>query len=71
MTELLLIRRRQSQFNAEQRWPGWGDEVPLTAQGEAEAQALAQRLASERDIKLLALGIARFQRTRLTLEYPA
>jgi probable phosphoglycerate mutase len=47
MTELLLIRHGQSQFNAQHRWENWERHSPLTAQGEAEAQALAERLSSE------------------------
>lgn len=51
MTEVWLIRHGESQFNAEHRWAGWEHASPLTAQGEAEAQALADRLASEDDIE--------------------
>lgn len=53
MTELLLVRHGESQFNAERRWAGWGDFSPLTALGEAEAQALANRLAAEDSIAAL------------------
>ena len=53
MTELLLVRHGESQFNAERRWAGWEHKSPLTRQGEAEAQALADRLASERDIEAI------------------
>ncbi len=51
MTGLLLVRHGESQFNAERRWAGWDDLSPLTARGEAEAQAVANRLASEGDIE--------------------
>jgi broad specificity phosphatase PhoE len=51
VTELLLIRHGQSEFNAERRWAGWEHRSPLTGQGEAEAQALADDLASESDIE--------------------
>ena len=50
MTELLLVRHGESRFNAERRWAGWEDHSPLTALGEAEAQAVANRLATEGDI---------------------
>jgi broad specificity phosphatase PhoE len=53
MTELLLIRHGQSEFNAQHRWENWERQSPLTAQGEAEAQALAERLASENGIAAL------------------
>ncbi len=53
MTELLLIRHGESQFNAEHRWAGWEHESPLTQRGEAEAQVLAERLATERGIAAL------------------
>jgi probable phosphoglycerate mutase len=53
VTELLLIRHGESQFNAEHRWAGWEHESPLTVQGEAEAQTLANRLASESDIEAI------------------
>jgi broad specificity phosphatase PhoE len=50
MTELLLVRHGQSQFNAERRWENWVHESPLTQQGESEAQALADRLVAESDV---------------------
>ena len=50
MTELLLVRHGQSQFNAEHRWESWVHQSPLTQQGESEAQALAGRLAAQRDL---------------------
>jgi probable phosphoglycerate mutase len=53
MTELLLVRHGQSLFNAERRWTGWEHKSPLTSRGEAEAQAVADRLASERDIEAI------------------
>jgi len=48
-----LIRHGESQFNAERRWAGWEDLSPLTASGEAEAQAVANRLVLEDDIAAL------------------
>ncbi len=53
MTELLLVRHGESQFNAERRWAGWDDFSPLTALGEAEAHAVASRLALEDGIGAL------------------
>jgi broad specificity phosphatase PhoE len=53
MTELLLIRHGQSEFNAQHRWENWERHSPLTQQGEAEAQALAERLVPEKDIAAL------------------
>jgi broad specificity phosphatase PhoE len=53
VTDLLLVRHGESQFNAERRWAGWEDFSPLTALGKAEAQAVANRLASEGDIAAL------------------
>jgi broad specificity phosphatase PhoE len=53
MTELLLVRHGQSEFNAQHRWENWECQSPLTAQGGAEAQALAERLTSESDIAAL------------------
>lgn len=50
MTELLLVRHGQSQFNAEHRWENWVHQSPLTQQGQSEAQALADGLVAERDI---------------------
>jgi len=64
MTDLLLIRHGESQFNAEHRWAGWEHASPLTIQGEAEARALAAQLASEHDIQ--ALYNSPLQRARQT-----
>ncbi len=43
MATLALIRHGQSQFNLENRFTGWMD-VPLTAQGELEAQKAGKQL---------------------------
>lgn len=68
MTELLLIRHGQSQFNAQHRWESWEHHSPLTAQGEAEAQALAERLAPEKDIAALyASPLTRARQTAQTV----
>jgi probable phosphoglycerate mutase len=46
MARLLLVRHGQSEWNASRRWQGWAD-PPLSAEGEAQAQAAAARLAGE------------------------
>ena len=46
MTTLLLVRHGETDWNAERRWQGHAD-VPLNARGRAQANALAERLASE------------------------
>jgi broad specificity phosphatase PhoE len=47
VTELFLVRHGESEFNAARRWAGWEHFSPLTALGEVEAQAVADRLAVE------------------------
>ena len=44
MTTILLARHGQSDWNAERRWQGHADR-PLTERGQAQARALAERLA--------------------------
>ncbi len=44
MPNLVLVRHGQSLWNLENRFTGWVD-VPLTAQGEAEARAAGRALA--------------------------
>ncbi|MDQ3574297.1 MAG: histidine phosphatase family protein, partial [Actinomycetota bacterium] len=44
MARLLLLRHGQSRWNAENRWQGWAN-TPLSDLGEAQAVALASRLA--------------------------
>ena len=43
MPTLVLVRHGQSQWNLENKFTGWVD-VPLTAQGEAEAHRAGQHL---------------------------
>ena len=64
MTELLLVRHGESQANLEQRWASWEAEVPLSPQGQAEAEALARRMAFERGVDALyASPLLRAQQT--------
>ena len=43
MSQLVLIRHGESQWNLENRFTGWVD-VPLTAKGEGEARAAGEKL---------------------------
>jgi broad specificity phosphatase PhoE len=45
MSQLLLVRHGATAFNQERRWQGQHDS-PLTAEGRAEARALAERVAA-------------------------
>jgi len=45
MSQLLLVRHGATAFNQERRWQGQHDS-PLTAEGRAEARALAARVAA-------------------------
>jgi probable phosphoglycerate mutase len=45
-TKLVIARHGETQWNAEQRFQGFSDS-PLTAAGEAQAEALGERLARE------------------------
>jgi 2,3-bisphosphoglycerate-dependent phosphoglycerate mutase len=47
MSELILLRHGQSQWNLENRFTGWID-VPLSAKGEAEARAAGEKLRGRR-----------------------
>jgi len=47
MTEILLVRHGQTRANATGYWEGWSDS-PLNTTGQAEAEAIAGRLAAER-----------------------
>ncbi len=44
--QLILIRHAETVANVQQRWVGWND-TPLTRRGEAQAKAVARRLAAE------------------------
>ncbi|MEZ4218342.1 MAG: histidine phosphatase family protein [Myxococcota bacterium] len=60
--ELLLIRHAESEWNAIGRWQGHAD-PPLSAQGRAQALALADALARERVDRLEASDLARARQT--------
>jgi 2,3-bisphosphoglycerate-dependent phosphoglycerate mutase len=51
MSELILLRHGQSQWNLENRFTGWVD-VPLSPKGEAEARAAGEKLRGHRIDKL-------------------
>jgi probable phosphoglycerate mutase len=63
MTELILIRHGETDFNREGRFQGWID-VPLNAHGRRQAERLAARLATEDRID--ALHCSDLLRTRQT-----
>jgi broad specificity phosphatase PhoE len=48
MTKFLFVRHGQTQANAAGSWQGWTD-YPLNARGRTQAEAVAARLAAERD----------------------
>jgi 2,3-bisphosphoglycerate-dependent phosphoglycerate mutase len=51
MSELILLRHGQSQWNLENRFTGWVD-VPLSPKGEDEARAAGEKLRGRRVDKL-------------------
>lgn len=69
MARIYLIRHGEVEGNSGTRrtFVGWGDK-PLTARGEAQAQAVAERLSGE---KLQAVYASDLQRARRTAEYIA
>ncbi|MBC7435089.1 MAG: histidine phosphatase family protein [Bdellovibrionales bacterium] len=62
MTELILIRHGETDWNRELRFQGQVD-VPLNAVGHEQARRLAQRLAGERVHQLYASDLLRTQQT--------
>lgn len=64
MPHLVLVRHGQSLWNLENRFTGWVD-VPLTAQGEAEARRAGERL---RGITLDVAYTSNLQRAQRTLQ---
>jgi broad specificity phosphatase PhoE len=64
VTIILLARHGQSDWNRERRWQGYADR-PLTAEGRAQARALAERLD---DIALAGIYSSDLERARATAE---
>jgi 2,3-bisphosphoglycerate-dependent phosphoglycerate mutase len=58
MADLILLRHGQSQWNLENRFTGWVD-VPLSANGEAEARAAGELLRGRRIDKLFTSDLKR------------
>ena len=68
MSDLLLLRHGQSQWNLENRFTGWVD-VPLSPRGEQEARAAGEKLRGRRIDKLYTSVLERAIGTaRLALE---
>ena len=68
MSDLILLRHGQSQWNLENRFTGWVD-VPLSANGEAEARAAGEKLKGRRIDKLFTSSLVRaIDTARLALE---
>ncbi len=66
MTELILIRHGETDWNRELRFQGQVD-VPLNAFGHKQARRLGQRLASERADLLVCSDLIRTQQTALPI----
>jgi probable phosphoglycerate mutase len=62
MTELILIRHGETDWNRQLRFQGQVD-VPLNAQGHEQARRIAQRLAAERIDHLYLSDLVRTQQT--------
>lgn len=62
MTRFIVVRHGETQWNVEARIQGKGDS-PLTAAGLAQAQAIADRLASERFDVLVSSDLGRAMQT--------
>ncbi|MGZ5033791.1 MAG: histidine phosphatase family protein [Usitatibacter sp.] len=61
-TRFIVVRHGQTQWNVESRIQGHGDS-PLTAEGVAQAEAIAARLAKERFDVLIASDLGRARHT--------
>jgi alpha-ribazole phosphatase len=58
MARLILARHGETIWNAERRYQGWSD-ILLSARGEEQARALAERLAGERINRVYASDLRR------------
>lgn len=68
MSDLILLRHGQSQWNLENRFTGWVD-VPLSPKGEAEARAAGEKLRGRKIDKLYTSVLKRAEDTaRLAFE---
>jgi 2,3-bisphosphoglycerate-dependent phosphoglycerate mutase len=61
-TRFIVVRHGETQWNVESRIQGHGDS-PLTADGVAQAEAIAERLAEERFDVLIASDLGRARQT--------
>ena len=61
-TRIILLRHGETVWNVEGRYQGHLDS-PLTATGEAQAHALAERLAGQSFARLYSSDLGRAQRT--------
>jgi broad specificity phosphatase PhoE len=62
MPQLLLVRHGETALNRERRWQGQHSS-PLSAEGRAEAQALAARIAAQKPAALYSSDLPRAQET--------
>lgn len=69
MTELLFIRHGETAWNAERRLQGHLD-IPLNAEGERQAAALGQALASERLDAIVSSDLQRAMQTARAVAAP-
>lgn len=67
MPILVMVRHGQSQANLDNRFTGWSD-VPLTAKGVAQGQAVGRELAA-RGLQFAAVHTSYMQRAILTADY--